>query len=114
MDPIGVVNVFGVAWAVGDPTAAVALTTDDCIIDNTSFAPDGTSDVGRDSIRLAWQPRSILDDLSAQFDAEETFAAGDRVVQLWRYTWAIGHVRGVDVFRVRDGLVAEKRSSVMG
>ncbi len=54
MDPIGVVNVFGVAWAVGDPAAAVALTTDDCILDNTSFAPDGTSDVGRDSIRLAW------------------------------------------------------------
>ena len=54
MDPIGVVNVFGVAWAVGDPAAAVALTTDDCILDNTSFAPDATSDVGRDSIRRAW------------------------------------------------------------
>jgi hypothetical protein len=90
----------------------MALTTDDCIFDNTSPAPDGTSHVGRDSIREAWQP--ISDDMSAQFDAEETFGAGDRVVQLWRYTWANGHVRGVDVFRVRDGRVAEKRSYVKG
>jgi hypothetical protein len=41
MDPIGVVNVFGVAWAVHDPAAAVALTTDDCILDNTSSTQTG-------------------------------------------------------------------------
>ena len=52
--------------------------------------------------------------MSAQFDAEETFASGDRVVELWRYTWADGHVRGVDVVRIRNGLVAEKRSYVKG
>jgi hypothetical protein len=36
------------------------------------------------------------------------------VVQLWRYSWADGHVRGVDVIRVRDGKVAEKLSYVKG
>jgi ketosteroid isomerase-like protein len=112
MDPLDVVDAFGTAWAGHDLDAAMALTTEDCIFDNTSPAPDGTSHVGRESIRQAWQP--IFDDMSAQFDAEETFAAGDRVVQLWRYTWADGHVRGVDVFRIRDGLVAEKRSYVKG
>ncbi len=40
--------------------------------------------------------------------------AGDRVVQRWRYSWADGHIRGVDVMRVRDGLVAEKLSYVKG
>ena len=33
---------------------------------------------------------------------------GDRVVQRWRYSFDGGkHVRGVDLFRVRDGKVAE-------
>jgi hypothetical protein len=51
------------------------------------------------------------------FDTEGTFAAADRCVVLWRYTFnrqnpVRGHMRGVDVFRVRDGLVAEKFSYV--
>jgi hypothetical protein len=35
----------------------------------------------------------------------------------WRYDWsgaAPGHVRGVDLFRVQNGLVAEKVSYVKG
>jgi hypothetical protein len=35
-------------------------------------------------------------------------------VARWRYDWAGGHVRGVDVIRVRDGLVAEKFAYVKG
>jgi hypothetical protein len=38
----------------------------------------------------------------------------DRVVQRWRYAWFDGHIRGVDVFRIRDGLVCEKLSYVKG
>jgi hypothetical protein len=48
------------------------------------------------------------------FSAEEVIDAGDRVVTRWRYDFDGGHVRGVDVFRVRDGLVAEKFSYVKG
>jgi hypothetical protein len=68
--------------------------------------------MGPDAIRKAWRP--IFDDPDSSFDAEETFAADDRVVQLWRYSWGGGHVRGVDVFKVRDGKVAEKLSYVNG
>ena len=39
---------------------------------------------------------------------------GRPVVVRWRYTWGDGHVRGVDVFTVRDGLVAEKLAYVKG
>jgi hypothetical protein len=39
----------------------------------------------------------------AKFVAEEQFGAGDRCVVRWRYDWGDGHVRGIDVFRVRDG-----------
>ena len=112
MDPLAVVETFGQAWADHDLDAAIALITDDCVFDNTDPAPDGTRHVGRDAIRAAWQP--IFDDPRSRFDAEETFAAGDRAVQLWRYSWGDGHVRGVDVFRIREGKVAEKLSYVKG
>jgi ketosteroid isomerase-like protein len=112
MNALEVVDAFGVAWAGHDLDGALSMVTDDCVFDATGPAPDGARYVGRDSIRQAWQ--AIFEDTASRFDAEETFAAGDRVVQLWRYAWADGHIRGVDVFRVRDGKVAEKLSYVKG
>jgi len=38
----------------------------------------------------------------------------DRVVACWWYCRADGQVRGIDVYRARDGLVAEKSSYVKG
>jgi ketosteroid isomerase-like protein len=111
-DPLAVIDAFGAAWAAHDLDAALALVTDDCVFDATGPAPDGTRSVGRDAIRAAWAP--IFGDTDSRFDAEETFAAGDRVIQRWSYSWDGGHIRGVDVMRVRDGLVAEKLSYVKG
>lgn len=111
-DPLTVVDVFGAAWADHDLDAALALVTDDCVFDATGPAPDGVRHVGPAAIREAWQP--IFDDAAAWFEAEETFGAGDRVVQRWCYRWEGGSVRGVDVFRIRDGKVAEKLSYVKG
>ncbi len=56
---------------------------------------------------------------SARFRTEEAFAAGDRAVVRWTFDWDEGaknrgHVRGVDVFRVREGRVAEKLVYVKG
>ena len=111
-DPLVVIDAFGAAWAAHDLDAALGLVTDDCVFDATGPAPDGARAVGRDEIRAAWEP--IFADRASRFDAEETFAAGDRVVQRWSYSWDGGHIRGVDVMRVRDGLVAEKLSYVKG
>ncbi|MGP0030217.1 MAG: nuclear transport factor 2 family protein [Acidimicrobiales bacterium] len=112
LEPAEVVEEFGAAWAGHDLDTALGMVTDDCVFDATGPAPDGIRHVGRTAIRRAWDP--IFSDPSSQFEPEETFAAGDRVVQLWRYSWDGGHVRGVDVFRVRDGKVAEKFSYVKG
>jgi uncharacterized protein (TIGR02246 family) len=112
MNALEVVETFGAAWAAHDLEATLKLVTEDCVFDATGPAPDGTRHVGRDAIRLAWRP--IFEDESARFEPEETFSIDDRVVQLWRYVWANGHVRGVDVFRVRDDKVAEKLSYVKG
>ncbi len=112
IDPLAIVEQFGAAWGDHDLDACLAMVTDDCVFDATGPPPDGTRCEGKEAIRVAWQP--IFDDRASNFEAEETFAAGDRVVQRWRYSWADGHIRGVDVFRVRDGLVAEKFSYVKG
>ncbi len=112
VDPLRVVAVFGAAWADHDLDAAVGMVTDDCVFDATGPAPDGTRCVGPDAIRAAWRP--IFDDSASRFEEEETFAADDRVVQRWRYSWDGGHIRGVDVFRIRGGKVAEKLSYVKG
>jgi ketosteroid isomerase-like protein len=111
-EPLRVVEEFGAAWAAHDLDVTLALVTDDCVFDATGPAPDGIRHVGRDAIREAWQ--AIFDDTSAVFEAEQTFGAGDRVVQLWRYDFDGGHIRGIDVFTVRDGKVAEKLSYVKG
>lgn len=116
MDALAVVEKFGAAWANHDLQAAIALITDDCIFDATGPAPDGERHVGREAVEHAWLP--IFSDPSAVFTPEETFAMGDRVVQLWHYQWGsglnLGHIRGVDVMKVRDGKISEKLSYVKG
>ena len=112
-DALDVVTRFGAAWGDHDLDGTLALVADDAIFDATGPAPDGTEHRGRDAIRAAWQ--AIFDDTASRFEVEDTFVVtDDRVVQTWRYDWGTGHVRGVDLFVVRDGLVAEKRSYVKG
>ena len=112
MDALAIVKAFAEAWAEHDLDAALLLVTEDCVFESTEPGPDGARYAGRDAIRRVWQP--IFDDKDAVFETEETFGRADRVVQRWRYSWRGGHVRGVDVFRTRDGLVAEKLSYVKG
>ncbi|HEX2981476.1 MAG TPA: nuclear transport factor 2 family protein [Anaerolineaceae bacterium] len=50
---------------------------------------------------------------------EEIFALGNRCVMRWVYSWESltghsGYIRGVDIYRERDGLIAEKLSYVKG
>jgi hypothetical protein len=110
--PLDVVDAFGEAWVAHDLDATLALITDDCVFEATGPAPDGVRHVGPEAIRTAW--REIFDDVGSQFETEETIVADDRIVQRWCYTWDGGHVRGVDLFKVRDGKVAEKLSYVKG
>ena len=107
-----IVDRFNQAWNDHDLAAAIALTSAGVVFDATSPGPDGTHCAGQDAVRAAWQP--IFDDPRSHFDVEESFIAGDRLVQLWRFDWGDGHVRGIDVIRVVDGLVAEKLSYVKG
>jgi hypothetical protein len=40
---------------------------------------------------------------ASQVAVEDSFTAGQRVVQRWRYDRAGAHVRGIDVITVSDG-----------
>ena len=106
-----VVDRFNAAWGAHDLAATLALISDDCVFESTS-PPDGQRYVGPAAISTAWQP--IFDDHASRFTVEDSFTAGAHVVQRWRYDWDGGHVRGVDLFTVRDGLVTEKIAYVKG
>ncbi len=109
---------FNEAFNRHDVDAVMAAMTDDCVFENTAPAPDGTRYEGAVAVRAFWEA-FFRGSPRAHFEAEELFVAGDRAVVRWLYTWqdsagGIGHVRGVDIFRVRDGRVAEKLSYVKG
>ena len=101
-----------------DVDAVMGLMTPDCIFENTFPSPDGERYEGERAVRGFWE-RLLAESPQAHFTTEELFTAGDRGVVRWRYQWgdgtgAAGHVRGIDLFRVRDGRVAEKLSYVKG
>ena len=114
---VDVVQRFNDAFNRHDVDAIMALMSDDCVFENTRPTPDGERVEGRRRVRAAWE-QLFARSPHAHFDTEEIFAAGDRCVVRWVYSWVKdgtrGHVRGVDVFRVRDGPVAEKLSYVKG
>lgn len=113
-----ILNRFNEAWNRHDLSAALAMTSTNCVFEATGPAPAGGRSVGHTELEAAWKP--IFDDPSSHFTVEESFTAGEsfmagtRVVQRWRYDWAGGFVRGVDLVTVREGLITEKLSYVKG
>jgi ketosteroid isomerase-like protein len=111
------VHAFNEAFNRHDVDAVMEAMTEDCVFDSTRPPPDGERIVGQAAVRAFWE-QFFARSPSARFETEEIFASGDRCVVRWAYHWVKddkpGHIRGVDVFRVRDGKVAEKLSYVKG
>lgn len=115
---LDVIARFNEAFNRHDVDAVMALMTDDVLFENTSPAPAGEQFHGQEAVRGFWN-RLFASTPDAYFDAEEIVAAGDRCTVRWRYDFtsadgARGYIRGIDLFRVRDGKVAEKLSYVKG
>jgi ketosteroid isomerase-like protein len=109
---------FNEAFGRHDVDGVMRAMTQDCVFENTCPPPDGERYEGQEQVRGFWE-RFFRSSPAANFETEEIFAAGDRCVVRWRYRWLDGdgkpgHIRGVDLFRVRDGRVAEKLSYVKG
>jgi len=111
------VSKFNEAFNRHDANGVAALLTDDTVFEDTSPAPDGRRVEGKAAVAEFW--RSWFErNADAHFDAEEVVVSGNRATVLWVYRkmrngqpW---HLRGVDVFTVRDGKVAAKLAYVKG
>jgi ketosteroid isomerase-like protein len=108
---------FNAAVNRHDVDAVMAAMTEECVFENTNPPPDGTRYARQAAVRAFWE-WFFARAPDAVFEAEEVVALGDRCVVRWIYRktrdgqpW---HLRGVDVFRVREGKVAEKLAYVKG
>jgi ketosteroid isomerase-like protein len=111
------IDSFNAAFNRHDANALAALLTEDTVFEDTSPAPDGRRVEGKAAVVEFW--RGWFDrNADSHFDAEEVIVSGNRATVLWVYRkmrngqpW---HLRGVDVFTVRDGKVAAKLAYVKG
>jgi len=100
-----------------DADGLAALLTDDTVFEDTSPPPDGRRIQGKAAVVEFWR-EWFSRNLDASFEPEEVIVSGRRATVLWVYhkmrngqPW---HLRGVDVFTVRDGKVAAKFAYVKG
>ena len=112
-----IVERFNDALNRKDLSAVAALLTEDTVFENTRPAPDGERVAGKSAVVEFWRTL-MAKNADGSFEAEDTIVAGDRVTVCWIYRklrdgqpW---HLRGVDVFTIRDGKVAAKLAYVKG
>ena len=112
-----VIERFNEAFNRHDADALALLLTDDTVFEDTSPAPDGQRIKGKTAVVTFWRGWFARNP-DAHFEAEDVIVSGDRAVVRWIYhkmrngqPW---HLRGVDVFTVRDGKVAAKLAYVKG
>jgi predicted SnoaL-like aldol condensation-catalyzing enzyme len=109
---------FNEAFNRHDVAGMMQLMSDDCIFENSEPAPDGSVYSGKEVVTHFWQD-FFRQSPQAQIEIEEIFGYGERCIMRWKYSWEDprgekGHVRGVDIFRVRNGVILEKLSYVKG
>jgi ketosteroid isomerase-like protein len=100
-----------------DADGLAALLTEDTVFEDTSPAPDGLQIEGKAAVVEFWRGWFARNP-DARFDAEEIIVCGNRAVVRWVYRkmrngqpW---HLRGADIFTVRDGKIAAKLAYVKG
>jgi len=113
---IAVVDRFNRAFNAHDVDALAECLTDDTVFEDT-WPPDGRRVEGKSAVVAHWRAWFARNP-DATFEAEETIVADNRVIACWNYRklregkpW---HIRGVDIFTVRDGKVAAKIAYVKG
>jgi ketosteroid isomerase-like protein len=114
---LAVIERFNEAFNRHDADLLASLLTDDTVFEDTSPAPDGKRVEGKPDVVTYWRGWFARNP-DSQFRTEEMIVTGDRAIVRWVYhkirhgqPW---HLRGVDVFTVRDGKVAAKLAYVKG
>jgi ketosteroid isomerase-like protein len=99
---------FNQAFLDHDPSLLEDLLAADCVLENSSPAPAGSRHVGRAACLEFWS--GIASNTQANFEPEESWVSGDRGILRWTLRWGPGPsdwVRGVNIMRLRDGLIVE-------
>jgi ketosteroid isomerase-like protein len=111
------IDSFNNAFNRHDADALAPLLTEDTVFEDTSPTPDGRRIEGKPAVVEFWRAW-FAHNTDAHFDAEDVIVSGNRATVLWVYRkmrngqpW---HLRGVDIFTVRDGKVAAKFAYVKG
>jgi hypothetical protein len=110
-----VIRKFHEAFDRHDPGAMEDLVADDCVIENTTPAPNGARLVGKAACLANWQ--AITGSTGTWFAREEVFVVGERVIVRWRYCWGEGDtqsIRGLNIMRVCGGRIVEAMGYVKG
>lgn len=108
-----VVRRYNEAFARHEPELLRDLIAADCVIENTTPAPDGSRHVGHEACFALWQ--RIAENTELHFDIEDVEVFGDNATIRWQLRWGQDdqqRVRGVNLLRVRDGQIVEARGYV--
>ena len=109
---------FNQALNQQDVEAMMEMMTEDCVFENTAPPPEGTRYEGQQAVRAFWE-QFFRSSQEPGIEIEEIFAGGERCVMRWVYRWVgargqPGHIRGVDIYKIRGAKIAEKLSYVKG
>jgi len=108
-----VIDRYNAAFRLHDPTLLEDLIADECVIEDTSPAPEGARRDGGRACLARWSQLAGSADL--EFSPEPADILGDLAVAPWILRWGTGEddwVRGVNLIRVRDGRIVEARGYV--
>lgn len=115
---VRLVLAFYEAFNRHDVAGMMQLFSADCLLESASPAPDGAVYSGKEAVTCYWQD-FFRASPQARIEVEDVIGFGMHCAARWRCEWvdAAGnrvHVRGVDLFTERGGLLCEQRSYVKG
>ena len=109
---------FAQAFNRHDVSAVMQLMSEDCVMETASPSPDGAVYSGKAAVTQFWEDffRALPE---ADIEIEEVSGIGLRCILRWKGNWAgaAGEgqpARGVDIFRVENGLIREMLSYIKG
>lgn len=106
---------FNQVFLTHNPAALDELVAEDCVVENTQPAPDGSRHEGKTACIALWT--GIATSSGTHFEPENIIARGDRGEIRWRLVWGPDRkssVRGVNLMRVRNGKIVEAQGYVKG
>lgn len=110
-----VIERFNAAFLRHEPAMLDDLVAEECVLENTTPAPQGARLEGRAACLGLWH--AIAANRDAHFELEDVEVSGERAQIRWRYVWGSGDndcVRGVNLMRVQGGRIVEGLGYVKG